>query len=301
MVELLVGIDIGATKTAFVATTRSGDVVVDTTVASTGWDAEPIQYGAQWILTLLQGLLPDGAAAASVGVGAQGLDTAELSTMLGAALQRHGVRAWCMNDAALLLPAAGIDHGIGVIAGTGCIAVGADTAGRQLITGGWGSILGDDAGAAGIVRDATRAALYGHDDGIPDDGLLAALMVAFEVETAERLARCVNDNPAAHHWGVAAPAVFAAADAGSVLARGVVSAAGQHLVRLVDQLVRRQAVGTTVVAAGSVIAHQPRLLDAFRENLRISQPHLQVQLLLEAPVTGALTLARRLQSETSGS
>jgi N-acetylglucosamine kinase-like BadF-type ATPase len=221
--------------------------------------------------------------------------------MLGAELQRHGVRAWCMNDAALLLPAAGIDHGIGVIAGTGCIAVGADAAGRQLITGGWGSILGDDAGAAGIVRDATRAALYGHDDGIPDDGLLAALLVAFEVDTAERLARCVNDNPAAQHWGVAAPAVFAAADAGSVLARGVVRAAGQHLVRLVDQLVMRQAVGTTVVAAGSVIAHQPRLLDAFRENLRISQPYLEVQLLGEAPVTGALNLARRLQSETSRS
>lgn len=299
MAGLLVGIDIGATKTAFVATTLTDDVVVDTTVASTGWDAEPIQQGAQWILTLLQELLPDGAAAASVGVGAQGLDTAELSAMLGAELQRHGVRAWCMNDAALLLPAAGIDHGIGVIAGTGCIAVGADTAGHQLITGGWGSILGDDAGAAGIVRDATRAALYGHDDGLPDDGLLAALLVAFEVDTAERLARCVNDNPAAHHWGVAAPAVFAAADAGSVRAGDVIRAAGQHLVRLVDQLVKRQAVGATVVVAGSVIANQPRLLGEFRENLRISQPQLEVQLLVEAPVTGALNLARRLQSATS--
>jgi hypothetical protein len=56
----------------------------------------------------------------------------------------------------------------------------------------------------------------------------------------------------------------------------------------VHRLVARGAVGSTVVAAGSVIVGQPRLADAFRA--RVS---LDVQLLTDAPVAGAVALARR--------
>jgi hypothetical protein len=62
----------------------------------------------------------------------------------------------------------------------------------------------------------------------------------------------------------------------------------------VDQLVRRGAVGDSVVAAGSVIANQPRLLAALSARVAASHPSLGVVLLEDAPVAGGVELARRL-------
>jgi N-acetylglucosamine kinase-like BadF-type ATPase len=291
-----VGLDLGGTKAAVIAATPEGERLVDTVVAAEGWSAEPIPYGTRWVLDLLARTLPAGLEARAVGIGAQGLDTAEIAEEFAAALAAHGVRSRCVNDAALLVPAAGLDRGIGLIAGTGAIGVSTDAEGRPLITGGWGWIIGDEAGSAGIVREATRSALLAHDDGAADDGLLAALLGAFGVADAERLARSVNDEATMDHWGPAAPAVFAAAAAGSARATRVVVGAAEHLARLVDQLVRRGAVGTDVVAAGSVIVNQPMLADELAQIVGERHPGFRVRLLTEPPVVGALAIARRLAS-----
>jgi N-acetylglucosamine kinase-like BadF-type ATPase len=292
--ELLVGLDLGGTKSAVRATTLDGRVVVDAVVPSADWDAEPVADGVAWVQALLAAQLPAGARIAALGVGAQGLDTAAVAREFERALEGLGHRARCVNDAALLVPAAGLRSGIGLIAGTGAIGVGSDADGGPLITGGWGWVIGDEAGAAGIVREATRAALRSHDDGRPDDGLLRALCRAFGVEDAERLARAVNDEPTMDNWGPAAPSVFAAADAGSALASTVIENAARHLARLVDQLVRRGAVGSDVVAAGSVIVGQPRLHHAVARLIGERHPSFAVHLLTDPPVAGALALAREL-------
>lgn len=294
MTDLLVGLDLGGTKSAIRGLTLDGRTVVDAVVPSLDWDAEPVDAGAAWVDRLLRDQLPDGAAVAALGVGAQGLDTAAVAHEFENALAGLGYRARCVNDAALLVPAAGLVSGIGLISGTGAIGVAADPQGDPLITGGWGWVIGDEAGAAGIVREATRAALRAHDDGAPDDGLLGALGTAFGVDSAERLARAVNDLPTMDNWGPAAPAVFAAADAGSALASTVIENAARHLARLVDQLVRRGAVGSDVVAAGSVIVGQPRLFGALVRLVGERHPGFTVHLLTDPPVVGAVALAREL-------
>src|SRR6202022_4438102 len=108
----------------------------------------------------------------------------------------------------------------------------------------------------------------------------------------QSLARAVNDDPTTGNWGPAAPAVFRAADAGSPLAIGVVDNAARHLARLVTRLVKRGAVGTTVVAAGSVILNQPRLADRLRAHLAGLHPSLVLRLLDVPPVAGGIVLAR---------
>jgi N-acetylglucosamine kinase-like BadF-type ATPase len=142
------------------------------------------------------------------------------------------------------------------------------------------------------VREATRAALLAHDSGMPDDGLLAALQHSYGVSTAEQLARAVNDEPTVANWAPHAPAVFAAADGGSARATGVITSAAQALTELVGQLIDRGAVGTAVVAAGSVITRQPRLAQAFAEALGSRHPEMQFCLLTNPPVTGAVTQLR---------
>jgi N-acetylglucosamine kinase-like BadF-type ATPase len=96
------------------------------------------------------------------------------------------------------------------------------------------------------------------------------------------------------NWGPAAPAVFAAADAGSALASTVIENGARHLARLVDQLVRRGATGSDVVAAGSVIVGQPRLFGGLVRLVAERHPSFTVHLLTDPPVAGALALAREL-------
>ena len=294
MTAALIGVDIGATKTALRAELPSREVV-DRVVPSIGWDAEPVADGAAWIDRVVRGAFALSAESTILAVGAQGLDSVELAAELRAKLVGLGYAAVaCVNDAALLVPAAGCEHGIGLIAGTGSIGVGTDAGGALLFAGGWGAVIGDDAGAAGIVREAAKAALGAHDDARPDDGLLAALLASFGVADAERLARVVNDEPTVQNWAPHAPSVFAAAATGSATATGVIEHAADHLALLVGQLVRRGAIGDDVVVAGSVITRQPVLFQALAHRLADHHPSLHLHLLADDPVAGALALAKRL-------
>ena len=138
---------------------------------------------------------------------------------------------------------------------------------------------------------ATKAALS-RDDSTPDDGLLGALVKAYGVADAERLTRKVNDEPTMDNWAPHAPAVFAAADAGSALARKVIDDGARALADNVRQIRKRGAVGSDIVVAGSVFINQTRLLEAFKRHLASMAPGLKVHRLEKAPGEGAVFLAR---------
>ena len=290
--RVLVGADVGGTKIAIRVAAPDGTVCLDAAHPAEGWAASPVDAAARWLMERLARAVPDGDEITAVGIGAQGCDTQAHCTRLAAAIEALGVTATVVNDAALLIPAAGLERGIGVIAGTGSIGVGTDRTGATLFAGGWGWVLGDEASAPAIVREATKAALAAYDEGRADDGLLSALLSHFAVPDPPALARAVNDDPTPENWGPGAPAVFRAADAGSPLALDTVDAAARSLQLLVTSLIGRGALGATVVAAGSVIVNQPRLANRFRAHLARTHPRLELRLLDVPPVAGAIALAR---------
>jgi len=73
---------------------------------------------------------------------------------------------------------------------------------------------------------------------------------------------------------------------------GAASVAAAQLTRLVTRLLARGAAGATVVAAGSVIVHQPLLAARLRARLADAHPDLTLRLLDVPPVAGAVALAR---------
>jgi N-acetylglucosamine kinase-like BadF-type ATPase len=293
MTDLIAALDIGGTKTQLILEDTAGNRVLDITEPSLEWDAEPEDKAAAWIAERVARHTPAGARIVSLAFGAQGINRTETGNTLERELGALGYSTRAVNDASLIVAAAGFTNGIGVIAGTGAIAVGADAAGSFMAAGGWGWVIGDEGSAAALVREAVRSALRANDYGRPDDGLLGHLLAAFGVADAERLTRRVNDDPTVDNWAPHAPAIFAAADAGSALARDVITEGGRDLAALVTQLRNRGAVGTDIVVAGSVIVNQPRLLDAFRTAVSASHPNSKVHVLRIAPVEGAVQLARR--------
>lgn len=286
------GIDIGGTKTRIVlARAHDGTVVEDRTVPSTGWQTRSLPDAAGWLVERLT-TVPE-----RIAVGAHACETPEQCERLAEELRgRLSTAVSVVNDAELLVPAAGFEHGVGVVAGTGSIAVGRhrDT-GAYLAAGGWGWVLGDEGSGSALVREAARAVLAHADEGGAPDPLEKALLTAFDAPGLPELAAVMSWDGGVETWGRHAPVVFAAADGGSGLAAAVVEEGGRALAALVGRLAARGARTDAVVVAGGVITARPRLFTAFARALADRLPGTEPVLLDAPPVRGALALALRTE------
>ncbi|MFI1722789.1 N-acetylglucosamine kinase [Streptomyces sp. NPDC020489] len=294
-VPLVVGIDVGGTKTHLRAV--AGDTpVADHVRSSSGWRPHDPVAAAGWLAALAADALPAGARPAALAVGGHACETPRQCAQIRTALQLHfDAPALVVGDAELLVPAAGLDKGVGLVAGTGSVAVGRLPDGRPVQVGGWGAVLGDEGGAAGLVREAARAVWAAHDHGEEPDALASGLVASFEVSEVPALGAALERaKDISAEWGRHAPAVFAAAEAGSVLARRVIAEAGDFLASLVERLAARDVPVDDVVVAGGTILAQPVLYDAFTAALADRVPTARPRALRAAPVEGAVALARSL-------
>ncbi|MET7489325.1 BadF/BadG/BcrA/BcrD ATPase family protein [Streptomyces sp. NPDC005538] len=292
---LVVGIDVGGTKTHLRAC-AGADVVADHIRASSGWRPHDPATAADWLTALVHDALPEGTRPSAVAVGGHACETPRQCAGIRAALEeRLSVPALVVGDAELLVPAAGLDKGVGLVAGTGSVAVGLLADGGRLQVGGWGAVLGDEGGAAGLVREAARAAWAAHDRGEAPDPLSLGLVEAFAVAEVPALGAALESaSDVSADWGRHARVVFAAADAGSLLAREVIAEAGRSLAALVVRLAERGVPVDDVVVAGGTVLAQPRLYEALTTALTERVPQARARPIQVPPVEGAVALARSI-------
>jgi N-acetylglucosamine kinase-like BadF-type ATPase len=286
---------VGGTKTHLRA--YAGDDSVAEHVRTSGdWRPHNPVAAAGWLASLVADALPAGARPSALAVGGHACETPRQCAGIRTALQLHlGVPALVVGDAELLVPAAGLDKGVGLVAGTGSVAVGRRADGSTVQVGGWGAVLGDEGGAAGLVREAARAVWAAHDRGDTPDALALKLVEAFEVSEVPALGAALEGaTDVSADWGRHAPVVFAAADEGSLLARRVIADGGRSLASLVARLAERGVVVDDVVVAGSTVLAQPVLYDAFASSLAEAVPTARPRPLRVPPVEGAVALARSL-------
>lgn len=291
--DIVVGVDIGGTKTQLVVA-RGGVTLADRTGATGSWRLHRPEEDAAALVAMMRDAT-DGVEPAAIVVGAHGCDSTEQCRAFQALIAaRTGGAVLVLNDSELLLPAAGRAMGVSVIAGTGSIAVARLSDGAMLTAGGWGWFLGDEGSASGLVRDAARAVRDALDRGQALDPLARMLLGILDIDDPVRIGKTLAAEGSAAGIGRHAPALFAAAEGGSQLARSVIEAGGQALALLVRRLVDRGAKGGCVVAGGGVIARQPRLMRAFEDAVAEQVPGWTVTLLTTPPVFGAVRLAESL-------
>ncbi|MFF5516637.1 N-acetylglucosamine kinase [Streptomyces coeruleorubidus] len=291
----VVGIDVGGTKTHLRAL-AGGENVVDRVSGSAGWRPHEPGAAAGRLVALIRDALSADARPSAVAVGGHACETPRQCEAIRAELQeRLRVPALVVGDAELLVPAAGLDKGVGLVAGTGSVAVGRLPDGGPVQVGGWGAVLGDEGGAAGLVREAARAVWAAHDRGEVPDALATGLVEAFGVAEVPALGAALEAaTDVSSEWGRHSPAVFAAAEAGSPLARAVIADGGRALASLVVRLAGRGVAVDDVVVAGGTVLAQPALYEAFTSALAESLPAARPQRLRVPPVEGAVALARSL-------
>jgi glucosamine kinase len=197
-------------------------------------------------------------------------------------------RVVIVDDASLVLPAAGLTDGIAVICGTGSIAVGA-WQGETALAGGWGYLLGDEGSGYWIVRCAIRELLGRLGRNAAPGPLAVALLEAAGARDLTQLRSSFYQQPQPWHWARHAPAVL---DSGDGAAARITRQAARELAGLAAQVAARLAapVGIPVVLAGGLMAHH-RLLAATVTAVAAALPASPVQALADPPVAGAVRLA----------
>lgn len=294
---MIVGIDLGGTKTHVVADT-DGEIVLDSTIPTRAWQRGELlddDDNPGRLLGLFAHLA--GAATATVAIGAHGLDSdwqiREFNARMAA---HHAGNVLAVNDVELVAPAAGFDRAIAVIVGTGSKIVGHDAEGATISAGGHGFLLSDPGSAASLARDAVKALLDAYDDGQQPDVLAKDFMRYFEVGDVVDLSYAFTADARLSTWAALGPQVFASADAGSTIAASVIDESAKQLARDVGRVYARGAIGSNVICAGGVITNQPRLYRALTRHIDGLALGLTVDLLTVAPVVGAIALARKLHA-----
>ncbi|RNF33888.1 N-acetylglucosamine kinase [Paracoccus methylarcula] len=302
MADLYLGVDIGGTKTHLRATAPT-DGERELILPTAEWRRHDWAKDAQ-ALVRLGSRVADGRPIAAMAVGAHGCDDAqECAAFESALVALAGFPVRVVNDAELIPAAMGVHDGIGVVAGTGSIAVTRNPDGEMLVAGGWGWVIGDEGSASGLVREAARiASLYLDQGGTPDEPLVRLLCESLGIDRTVRLGSAISGSKSAASLGSHAAAVFDAAAAGSVLAQRAIDEGAAALVDLIARLIARGARARKVVAGGGVIRAQPPLADAFLRQIssRFSN-RMTARILDGPPVAGACAIARRLRPDFSQS
>jgi len=234
---------------------------------------------------------------AGIVVGAAGCGRAADRTRLAELLAAHSDlaagRVQVVTDAALLLPAAGRARGVALVAGTGAAALGVGPAGREVLVGGWGYLLGDEGSAFAVGRAALRAMLAAVDGLGPATRLGAVIAAHLGVSQPREVIRLVYQDAAPRTFIAGlAPLAAEVARTGDPAAQRIFVEAAAALARLARAAARRAglAPGAPVVATGGLLAAGELVLEPLRQRLAaagLDGPHL----LAGEPALGALRLA----------
>jgi N-acetylglucosamine kinase-like BadF-type ATPase len=217
-----------------------------------------------------------------------------------------GRRLILVNDGDLLLAAGTVEGwGIGLISGTGSIAVGRAPDGRAARAGGWGYVFGDEGSAYAVAVAALRwyaRASDGRECGVLDsDPLAGRLQLALSIKTPPEMISAIY-RPEVDRTRIAAlaPVVVAAAEERSQAAGAILDTAAADLTAIASSVARKLNLpdsaglaGIPLVLAGGFLLSSPALADAIVARLRLGGVALTSITPVPDPVFGALTLARR--------
>lgn len=213
-------------------------------------------------------------------------------------IQQHiAQRVLIANDGWLVIAAGTPDGvGVGLICGTGSIAVGRDAAGHVTRAGGWGYLIGDEGSGYDVALMALRAASHAADGRGPQTAILPALLQHWQLREPADLITFLygTDDPRTQLAGVGA-LVVALANDGDTVACDIVARAAHELTSMIGAVARGIALPTPVpvAVAGSMIVQSAILQEAVRAAAAARGFPVDLHVVAD-PTVGALRLAQRL-------
>ena len=304
--RFLLAVDAGGSKADFLladdhselARVQVGSIKTLTTSVAA---AESNFFSALQRLQQLSGIAP--AQIARTCIGTSGFSIPSVAQWLREQHRRYAAGDLLLcGDEEIALDAAFRDgRGVLVLAGTGSNVVGRTREGTLTTAGGWGPAIGDEGSGHWIGLEAVRA-LFRAADEDRSTTLEQAVMEAWELESRQELVERANQVPL-QSFAALTPIVARCAETGDQVADETLAAAGRHLARQAEVVIRRmqRMEGHSfqlpqVAIAGSILGKLARVRDAMFAGLQRHWPEILVHSQAVDPVLGALWRARSPQT-----
>ena len=305
--DLILGIDGGGTSTEAWLAKRPGEVVGRGRAGASNAKAVGASAARQSLDQAIAAAFNDAglqiATVAAACLGLAGLDHPDDREVLdGWANEARWARKLVLvNDGDLVIAAGTAEGwGIGVIAGTGSIAVGRSPTGRSARAGGWGHLFGDEGSAYYVALAACRQIARRTDGRDPridgDDPLADALCRALSVPDPDRMVSALYA-PEFDRTRIAAlaPAVLEAAKRDPKVADTLLRPAGEALAE--QAAAAAASLGMTsgllpLAMAGGFLLSSQVISTALLEALQ-RRGYQVTSKAVHDPVEGALVLAER--------
>jgi N-acetylglucosamine kinase-like BadF-type ATPase len=297
----VLGIDAGGTKTVCYLADADGRVIGEGRGGGANLQAQGELEVEKVLHSVVDQAIADRAILpAAVCLGVAGVDRAEDDRTVRAIMRRLGFKshALVVNDALVALVAGnGDEPGVVLIAGTGSIAYGVNSAGYAARAGGWGYVLGDEGSGYWIGRQALAAVVRDADGRGPHTELTPLVLEHFNLSRVDGLVREVYDRglqrQAVAQIGVV---VEKARAAGDIVAGEILKQAGEELTRAAASVISRlemRGLSFGTVLAGGMFRVIPWLAADVEQRLAEVAPRATVKTLDVEPATGAVRLAVR--------
>jgi N-acetylglucosamine kinase len=297
----VLGIDAGGTKTVCLLADDEGRVLAEARGGGANLQAagelqvEKVLHHVMDAVLAQHDVVP-----AAICLGIAGVDRPQDAEAVRGIMRRIGFKARTLvvNDALIALVAgAGDKPGIVVVAGTGSIAYGTNTAGQAARAGGWGYLLGDEGGGFWIGRAALAAVVRQFDGRGPETRLTELVLTHLELNNPTELIYQIYERDIYRHTiaGLAS-LVQRAMDHGDAVAADILTRAGTELgsaaASVIGRLGMRGHVFPTVLAGG-IFRGIPSLAGDVSSRISEVAPRSEVSVLRVEPAMGAVRLALR--------
>jgi glucosamine kinase len=289
---VVVGVDIGGSKTHGVRVSADGTVLAEKVVGSANVESVTHEQADAALDALFDALGHDGIDV--VCAGSAGINTPAQEQWLAGMISRRapGARVVIAHDTRLILATPEFDTGIAVICGTGSVAWGRNEVGETARAGGWGHLLGDEGSGYWVTREAVRHALRQADRGVAADPLSAANAAASGVRTAYEVLAKFYAEPVRRSWAQLSSVVFDLARQGDAAAGRIVADTAEAITVQIAAVAAQLRIAGPVALGGGLIVNQSALQDAVRSGLG-DRGITGVAALTREPVFGAVYLARK--------
>lgn len=304
MVNYVVGIDGGGTKTELVATGLDGQEwfrLQGGPININGISAENVKNTLAALLSSARKRAGN-AGIAAICIGAAGISNPKAEEIIRSALSQAecNVPALITGDhQAALAGALGKHTGMLLIAGTGSICCGRNDKGEEARTGGRGHLIDDEGSGYAIGRDILRAVVRSDDGRIPPTILTRLVFEKLGISSVQQLVAEVYKPGRGKDFIAGFSALLPdALKHQDAQAAEILETAGNALCELVIPVARKLGLQKgTLALSGSVLIKDEAIRRTVQEKLTSVLPGLETTLPLADAASGAALLARTLLSE----
>lgn len=287
MVEYVIGIDGGGTRTRGVIANLEGEIIAHTQVGSTNYHSVGLENVEKSIRQIIDQLAGDERQSQLryICLGLSGVGRPIDFERIGSVLERLGIKdkTYLTNDAVIALIGGSLaESGILIIAGTGSIVYGMDSKGNIARAGGYGQFLADEGSGYRIGLKGLIAIMKAFDGRTPPVSFSEPVLEKLQLKSPMELVTWIGGlSNVKEEVGKIAPFVLQAAENGDETALQIVNEEIAELVLAVKAVVKRLDFNESnelidVVLTGGVLENNifyfNKLSEAIKEALPQCNP-----------------------------